>query len=110
MIAFCPKLHPPVHNTIVDAKGRSIILDFTILEHHITLVNIYGLNTDASSFPFFESSFKELGKLPNKTKIIAGDFNIILNTDNEKFGGNAELHQMPRNIPNNTVNFNLTDI
>ena len=51
IIAFSPKLHPVVHDTIVDDQGRSIILDCLIFKHHITLVNIYGPNTDASAEP-----------------------------------------------------------
>ena len=111
IIAFNPKLHPIIHDIIVDDQGRSIILDCTILKHHITLVNIYAPNTDDLASPFFESTFKELDKLPNKTKIMAGDFNVVLNTENDKLGGNPELHQIPRNIIlNNIENFNLTDI
>ena len=111
IIAFNPKLHPIIHDIIVDDQGRSIILDCTILKHRITLVNIYAPNTDDLASPFFESTFKELDKLPNKTKIMAGDFNVVLNTEIDKLGGNPELHQMPRNIIlNNIENFNLTDI
>ena len=110
-IAFNPKLHPIVNDIIVDDQRRSIIPNCTIIKHLITLVNIYGPNTDTSASPFFESSFKELGKLPSKTKIIAGDFNVVLNTDNDKLGGKEELHHIPRNIiPNNIENFILTDI
>ena len=109
--AFDPKLHPIIHDTIVDDQGRSIILDCTLLKHCITLVNIYTPNTDSLASLFFESTFKDLGKLPNKTKIIVGNFNVILNTNNDKLVGNSELHQMPRNIIlNNIENFNLTDI
>ena len=46
IIAFNPKLHPIIHDIIVDDQERSIILDCTILKHHITLVNIYTPNTD----------------------------------------------------------------
>ena len=61
--------------------------------------------------PFYENTYKELGKLPNKTQIIAGDFNVVLNMDIYKLGGNTQLHQMPRNIVlNNIENFSLTDI
>ena len=35
---------------------------------------------------------------------------MLLNTDNDKLGGNSELHQMPRNILNNIENLNLIDI
>ena len=31
IIACNPKLHPIMHDTIVDDQGRSIILDFSIL-------------------------------------------------------------------------------
>ena len=38
-------------------------------------------------------------------------YTTVLNTDNDKLGGNPELHQMARNIIlNNIQNFNLTDI
>ena len=73
--------------------------------------NIYAPNSDTLAFPFFESTFKEFGKIPNKTKIIPRDINVVLNADNDKLGGNSELHQMPRNIIlNNIENFNLTNI
>ena len=42
---------------------------------------------------------------------MAGDFYVLLNTDNDKLGGNSELHKMPRNIIlNNIENLKLTDI
>ena len=67
-------------------------------------MNIYAPKTDDVASPLFECIFKELDKLPNKTKIMAGDFN-------DKMGGNPELHKMPRNIIlNNIENFNLTNI
>ena len=72
-------------------------------------MNIYAPNTDDLASTFFESTIKELGKLPNKTKIIAGDFNMILKTDNDKLGGISELLQI-HIILNNIANFNLTDI
>ena len=42
---------------------------------------------------FFKSTFKELGKLLNKSKIIVGEFNVILNTDIDIFGGNLRTEQ-----------------
>ena len=44
-----------------------------------------------------------MGKLPNKTKTTAEDFNVLLTTDNDEFGGNAELHQMARNMTLNNI-------
>ena len=52
-------------------------------------MNILEPSTDDLASPFFESTFKELGKLPNKTNIIAGDFNMVVNTDSDKLGGNS---------------------
>ena len=57
IIAFNPKKLPVVHDIMVDDQGRSIILDCTILKHHITLINIYGPNTDTSASPFFWKYF-----------------------------------------------------
>ena len=103
IIAFNSKSNPIIHDSIVDDQGRSIILDCTILKHCFTLVNIYAPNADDLASPFFGSTFKELGKLPKKTKIIAGDFNVVINKDNDKLGGNSELHKMPRNIILNKI-------
>ena len=60
IITFNPQLHPIIHDIIVDDQGRSIILDCTILKHHIILVNICAPNTDGVASPFFESTFKEI--------------------------------------------------
>ena len=103
------KLHLIVQDTIVDDPRRSIILDCRISSTALHLQICIDLTLMSQTSPFFESTFKELCKLPNKTKSIVGDF--VLNTDNDKFGGNAELHQMPRNIILNYIeNLNLTEI
>ena len=48
---------------------------------------------------------------PNDTKIIAGDFNLVLDPDKDKLGGNVEFHKASRQIVlNNIENYDLTDI
>ena len=92
-------------------KEDQISLDCTIFKQCITLVNIYGPNTDASALPFFESILSNKVNYSTKPKLFHGEFHVVLNTDNDKSGGNAELHLMPRNIIlNNIKNFNLTDL
>ena len=60
-------------------KDDQIILDYTILKHHIVLVNIYGPNTDILASPFFESMFEELGKLPNKIENLETQISLLQN-------------------------------
>ena len=49
----------------------------------MTLRNIYGPNMDASASHFFECTCIQLDKLSHKTKIMAGDFNVVLNVEND---------------------------
>ena len=77
MIAFKPKLFPIIHNTIHDNEGHFIILDCTIFNQRFTLGNAYSTVTDEYK-SLFQSLFGEIHDLPNQSKTIAGDFNIIL--------------------------------
>ena len=108
MIAFKSHIMPIIHNTIHDDQGRYIILDCTIFEHWFTFVNIYGPNIDEQTSPFYEHVFSEINASPNDTNIIAGDFNLVLDPDKDKLGGNVELHKASRQIAlNNMENYYL---
>ena len=111
MFASKPHIKPFIHNTIPDDQGRNIILDCTIFEHWFTFVNIYGPNIDQQASLFYEHVFSEIYASPNDTKIIAGDFNLVLDPDKDKLGGNVELHKASRQIVlNNMENYDLMDI
>ena len=53
--------------------------------------NIYEPNNDIWASPFFESTWNEIGKLCDKTKIICRGLSCSTKY-NDKFGDNAELH------------------
>ena len=67
-----------------------MILDLTLLECRLTLVNLYGPNVDNPEF--FKEIIKILDKMPNLYRIIGGDFNLVLDNKMDKKGGNP-VHQ-----------------
>ena len=60
MVALEPHIKPIMHNTICNDDGHFIKLDFTILKHQFTFVNIYGPNIDEQASPFCEDLFSKI--------------------------------------------------
>ena len=54
------------------------------------LVNPYAPNFDTPSF--FNDVFKLINQWDNDQKIIAGDFNLVFNLDQDKRGGRYATH------------------
>ena len=79
-----------IHRSVIDPKGRYVILDLTLLECRLTLVNLYGPNVDNPEF--FKEIIKILDEMPNLYRIIGGDFNLVLDNKMDKKGGNP-VHQ-----------------
>ena len=80
-----------------DAEGRICMLLVKYEEQNILLVNIYAPNKDKPEF--FLNLFSEISKFENDNekdspiyRIIAGDFNLVLNLDKDKLGGNYETN------------------
>ena len=96
LLPFKPHIKPIIHKTIHDDQGQYIILDCTIFEHQLTFVNIYGPNINEQPSPFYEDVFNEIYASTYDTKIIAGDFNLVLDPDKDKQGGNVESHKASR--------------
>ncbi len=76
-----------VHETRIDNDGRYIILDITINDCRCTLANVYGPNKDDPAF--FINVINIMESLPNDNRIVAGDFNCILNPLIDKQGGQS---------------------
>ena len=74
-----------VHDVINDEEGRSLIMDVTLGEQRITLVNLYGPNKDDTSF--FTNLMDLVENLPNDNRIFGGDFNVILDLEIDRKGG-----------------------
>ena len=84
-----------IHNKTQDTDGRFIILDLTINEKRITIMNVYGPNQDDPMF--YESvKVKVEGNIHNSV-IIGGDFNVVqdytLDTLNIRNRNNPKAHE-----------------
>lgn len=66
-----------VHQERKDKAGNLIALDLTIEGNMVTLINIYGPNTDSPEF--YEYVRENFLELDNDFFILVGDFNLALN-------------------------------
>lgn len=62
-----------------DGEGNLLAVDLTIEETRVTLVNIYGPNSDQPGF--YENIRNMFLELDNEYFILCGDFNLVLNPD-----------------------------
>ena len=62
-------------------------MDTEIDGFRITLCNVYGPNNDNPEF--YVDVIHQIESLPNDKRIIGGDFNLVLNVDIDKKGGNS---------------------
>ena len=97
-----------IHKEIYDSEGRFIILDVTINDVRLTLVNLYGPNLDESVF--FTMVKTKLGEFNNSKIIIGGDFNVVqdyaLDTFNIQNKNNPKCHEVINSIKDD---FDLQD-
>lgn len=93
-ILFKDNLDIIIKKEIIDKEGRYIILDVVMNEKQMTLVNIYAPNKDDPDFFVAVSNLIET--LPNDNRIIGGDFNLVLDVDKDKKGGQTKTHEKAR--------------
>ena len=65
-----------IHKQIIDEDGNYIILDITISNQRLTLINLYGPNNDNPMF--FQNIADHIDNIPNDKYIVCGDYNCIL--------------------------------
>ena len=95
------------HKEIIPGKIQALKLN--IDDHDIVLINVYGPNNDDASF--FETLYDFLGENDEEENVIGGDFNTVLNSNLDKFGGIKGTHQKCRDkIIASIDNFDLADI
>lgn len=82
-----------VSNVIKDKGGRYLIIEGSILLENLNLVNVYGPNSDDSTF--YEDLFLLLASLPGQL-IIAGDFNCTLDPNLDRSTGTDQSHHVSR--------------
>ena len=81
-----------IHYVKIDVDGRYIIMDITIGEQRVTLVNIYGPNRD--DIDFFNNLMDQIEELTNENRIIGGDFNVILDLEQDRKGGSKTTFEV----------------
>ena len=85
-----------IHNVFTDPNGRYIIIDITIGNKRLTLVNVYGPNQDTPAF--FESIINLIEGIPNDNRVVGGDFNLVLDVDKDKRGGRPQTHTRAQTV------------
>ena len=73
-----------------DTNGRFIIVDIKIENQLYTIANIYGPNNDDPEF--FKQFGENLFDFNGDHVILAGDFNLVLEVEKDKQGGNPTTH------------------
>ena len=68
-----------IHNIFRDNKGNVLIVDITICNIRLTLVNLYGPNTDDPMF--YKVILKQVKLFNNKYCVLGGDWNLVLNSN-----------------------------
>jgi len=95
-ILFGSRFYPTVHSTYLDNNGRLVVLDLEVNGNRFTLACIYAPNIDDPTF--FRHVITQIEATPNDNRIIGGDFNLVLNLDLDKKGGNRVTHSQSQLI------------
>jgi exonuclease III len=109
-IMFAPNMAFTIHDKYIDQEGRFVIINVTINDVTLTLVNIYGPNNDNDVF--FMNVFENIELMGNDNRIIGGDFNCILDNNMDKRGGRpTHAHKNTQQLLNTYMDeTNLVDI
>ena len=75
-IFFSKNVDCKIHRQKHDTDGNFLILNITIWDKRLSLVNLYGPNKDEPKF--YENVFKCIADMENDSYIICGDFNLTL--------------------------------
>ena len=87
-IMFNPSFNMNVINSTEIVEGRALALNININEKQLTLVNVYGPNKD--DVTFFEKI--ETFCNSNENILLGGDFNVVIDPNIDKSGGNKNTH------------------
>ena len=95
-VLFRPNLTYIIHGIKRDTQGRVLCIDIEIEDIRFTLTNIYAPNDDNPDF--FKNCVEMIEQFENNSKIIAGDFNLVMDLDMDKKGGLSRTHFKSRDI------------
>ena len=103
-IFFTKKVDYKIQSQNQDTNGNFLILDMTIFNKRLSLVNIYSPNKDDPSF--YENLFKSITEIGNDSYIICGDFNLTLNPNIDCFNYKHINNPKARKIITNMIKEN----
>ena len=111
MILINPKLDCKIEKCISDKNGRYIILDVSVEDWCLILVNIYAPNDLNQQSKFFRFQHRQLQDFSQENIIIGGDFNCAL-SDKDKKGGNTVVQKASviKEIKELCTSYSLVDI
>lgn len=96
-------------STKQDINGRYLIVTGTILEKHVTFVNLYAPNFDDPHF--FRSVFNIIPDVDSTHLIIGGDFNCILDPFMDRYSPSPPKPSNAATVLNNLIHsLNILDI
>ena len=97
-------MHVEIKKISRDTDGRLLIIDATIKESDVVLMNIYAPNTDSPEY--LANAFEMLGSHKHADRIIAGDFNLVmdekLDVVNRK-GNNKKSQKVIKTVVNDSM-------
>ena len=113
LICFLGQFDVNVLNQMCDKKGRILILNVTIYVKNFALINLYNPNTENEQVEVSNTlltMMKTIDINENTNLLLAGDFNVIFNTNLECCGGNPSFKQKSvAKLIEITETFNLCD-
>ena len=85
-----------IHEQLCDSNGRYIMLDLSVKSQRLTLVSLYGYNTDEHEL--FNNIFQNILYLKNSSVILCGDWNFVQEKDLDTFNILHDRHTLSRKV------------
>lgn len=80
----------------IDQEGRFLLLDVTIGDFSLVIVNVYGPNEDDPTF--YQRLFEIVNTRENESLILAGDFNTTLDPEKDLYNNAGSNHVKKRKV------------
>ena len=110
MILLNPKLDCKIEKCIPDKNGRYIILDVSVEDSRLILVNIYAPNDLNQQSKFFRSLHHQLQDFSQENIVIGGDFNCALSDKDKKRWKRGSPESVIKEIEELCTSYSLVDI
>ena len=113
MILIKDDLEFEFKSSVLDTKGRYILIDAIVQGSDLLLVNIYAPNKVQEQCEFFsglEKMVEEFNTSAEQNIVVGGDFNVAIDPDLDCSGGNPTKKDSVKHIQDICLNFDSVDI